>query len=120
MQLQKSFIHESKHNSTTSSTDGQSYDKCATVENIKLNLYSVKLESPKRVPFVVKSNIELSSSAAMHRSDESHWTQDKFPWWLRDGLEEELESPSNSTVWINSATYWLKINVLENDNNLSY
>lgn len=79
MQLQKSFIHESKHNSTTSSTDGQSYDKCATVENIKLDLY-VKLQYPKWVLFVVKNNIELSSSAAMYRSDESHWTQDKFPW----------------------------------------
>lgn len=118
MQLQKSFIDESKHNSTTSSADGQSYDKCATVENIKLDLYSVKRQYPKRVLFVVKNIIELISSAAMHRSDESHWTQDKFPWWLRDGLEEELESPS--TVWTNSATYWLKINVLENDNNLSY
>lgn len=75
MQLQKSFIHKSKHNSTTSSTDGQSYDKCDAVENIKLDLYSVKLL------FFVKNNIKLSSSAAMHRSDESHWTQDKCPWW---------------------------------------
>lgn len=93
MQLQKSFIHESKHNSTTFSADGQGYDKCATVENIKLDLYSVKLQYPKWVLFVVKNSIELSSSAAMHsRSDESHWTRDKFPWWFSDGLEEELES----------------------------
>lgn len=120
MQFQKSFIHESKHNSTTSSTDRQSYDKCAIIENIKRNLYSVKLQYPKWVLFVFKNNIELSSFEAMHRSDESHWTQDKFPSWLSDGLEEELESPSSSTVWTNSATYWLKINVLENDNNLSY
>lgn len=67
MQLQKSFIHESQHNSTTPSTDGQSYHKRATVENIKLYLYFVQLQSPKWVPFVVKTNIELSSSTAMHR-----------------------------------------------------